>query len=252
MQSRIRKAPKIYFSFRSPFSWLGIDQVLERRPEVVEACAWVPYFDPSPETDAALREAGGGFHYVQMSKAKHLYILQDAKRLCDKYGKSMQWPIDRSPLWEVPHLAWLAAEPERRLDVYRSIVSMRWGSGVDICDPDLLADRLAADGLDRSLALAYTSLAVREQAVAGLVEAYNDDVFGIPYFKSGSRRYWGLERVDWFLAAYDDWRTTGSHRGVIPHEQAGTTAGASSADDTDITAAGMEAAMDTDSPGGCG
>ena len=247
MQSRIRKAPKIYFSFRSPFSWLGIEAALRRRPELISTCAWIPYFDPSAATSAALAAAGGSFHYVQMSKAKHLYILQDAKRLCDKYGEQMSWPVDIAPVWEVPHLAWLAAEPEQRYDVYRSIVAMRWGLGADICDPELLAERLAADGVDPSLAQAHTVPEIQQQAVGCLYEAYNDDVFGIPYFKSGSHRYWGLDRVDWFLAGYDHWRNNGTHGVVIPPANAEIFS-----PPRELASVGLDVALDTDSPGGCG
>ena len=236
MQSRIRRAPRIYFSFRSPFSWLGVDRLLTLRPSVVEDCAWIPFWDPSPMTDSALRAGGGGFHYTQMSKAKHLYILQDAKRLCEKYGKQMQWPVDRDPTWEVPHLAWLGAPPADRWAVYRSITEMRWETGQDICDPDLLAAHLEGRGLDPALATQHGSDEVRADGVQCLVEAYNDDIFGIPYFKAGAHRFWGLERVDWFIATYDAWRDGRSFAAVVPGLGTGP--------------AGPP--LDVDSPGGCG
>lgn len=235
MQSHIKKAPKIYFSFRSPFSWLGVDRLLTRRPSVVDDCAWIPFWDPSVQTDAAVTAAGGGNHYVQMSKAKHLYILQDAKRLCTKYGKSMAWPIDRDPVWEIPHLAWLASDPADRLRVYSSITDMRWRTGENICDANALEHRLSTDLLNPALALAYEDEAVQRRAVGCLTDAYNDDIFGIPYFKAGSHRFWGLERVDWFIAAYDKWRETGKFEIVVP---------------TELVSANVQA--DTDAPGGCG
>ncbi|MEK8171043.1 hypothetical protein NKH77_20400 [Streptomyces sp. M19] len=44
-----------------------------------------------------------------MSREKHFYILQDVRRLLRDRGLPVAWPVDRDPVWEVPHLAYFAA-----------------------------------------------------------------------------------------------------------------------------------------------
>ncbi|WP_412076468.1 DsbA family protein [Streptomyces xanthophaeus] len=231
--------PRIYFSLRSPFSWISLQLIEKTRPEVLETSELLPYWDPAPETLEALKAQRGDYHYTQMSRAKHLYILQDTKRLTRRLGLTMVWPVDRSPRWEVPHLAWLAASSEDRPAVYRTLMEARWGRGEDICDEEHVADLFAAAGLDPQLARAHKDADVAARGVEVLVRAYKDDVFGIPYFKAGSQRFWGMERVGWFLSCYDQWLETGKFS--QPDEPVALP-----------STGGLTESLDADSPGGCG
>ncbi len=200
---------RVYFSMRSPFSWISLKAIEATRPDVLETSELLPFWDPAPETLDALRALGGDYHYTQMSRAKHLYILQDTKRITRRLGLTMTWPVDRAPRWEIPHLAWLAALPEDRPIAYRAFMDARWGRGENICDEDVLAGLLSGAGLDAALAQAHKDESVLARGAEVLLRAYRDDIFGIPYFKCGSQRFWGLDRVGWFLACHDQWRDTG-------------------------------------------
>nr|AFV52182.1 isomerase [Streptoalloteichus sp. ATCC 53650] len=200
-----RRRPRVYFSLRSPYSWLTVRRLRAEAPTCLDEVDWLPYWDPDPITLAALEERGGEFHYVQMSRAKHLYMLLDTKRLAQAQGVDMAWPVDIDPWWELPHLAWLAA---RRLgrpwEFYDALVAARWGRGDDICLPEVV--RVAAEqaGLDpEALLAAPEDPEIRETAADCLHQAYLDDVFGIPYLKWGRHRFWGYDRLDAFL---DVWR----------------------------------------------
>lgn len=201
------KPPRLYFSLRSPFSWMAIRQLQERAPEVLETLEHVPFFSPDKITAAGLEERGGTFHYGEMSKAKHLYILYDTKRLAAKYGYQMRWPIDTGQeWWDLPHLAWLKA---RELGVHReyyaAVTAARWERGEDICLTEPLRKICDDAGLDgAALVAAADEDHYREQGVNALMQAYQDDIFGIPYFKLGRLRFWGLDRVEDFLAAHAD------------------------------------------------
>jgi 2-hydroxychromene-2-carboxylate isomerase len=195
------KRPRVYFSFRSPFSWMAILKAGLDHDQL----EFVPYWDPDPRTEAALKERGGEFHYVQMSKAKHLYILQDTKRQAARLNLAMRWPIDIDPWWEVPHLAFLMArEQDAEAAFYREATAARWERGEDICTPEVIAAVAERAGLDGAeLAAATEDPKIREQGVDCLYQAYHDDIFGIPYFRTGRHRFWGLDRVDDFLDAVD-------------------------------------------------
>jgi len=200
---RKKKPPRLYFSLRSPFSWMAVRQLEERLPEAPDIIEYVPFFEPDASSSAALDEVGAKFHYVAMSKAKHLYILHDTKRLAARFGYRMVWPIDVDPWWELPHLGWLKG---RQLGVHRefydAVMAARWERGEDICDLDTLRRTLDKAGLDpEPLVTAVDDPAIRAEGVAALVDVYNDDVFGVPYFKLGRERFWGLDRLDDFLVA---------------------------------------------------
>ena len=227
----MKRPPRVYFSLRSPYSWLALERLRRERPGLRERLRFVPYWDPDPDTERALAGRGAEFHYVQMSKAKHLYLLQDTKRLAQRLGIRMAWPIDVDPWWEVPHLAWLRA---RRVGLhwtlFDALAEARWGRGDDICDPDVLRKTADGAGLDGAwLAEAARDPDVREEGVDCLVEAYEDDIFGIPYFRVGRHRFWGFERLDQFLAELDGPSTPPVPSAVLP-----------------------DRSYDTDTPGGCG
>jgi len=240
--------PRIYFSLRSPFSWISLNILHANRPDVLTTCELLPYWDPAPETVDELETLGGTYHYTQMSRAKHLYILQDTKRITARLGLAMAWPVDRSPRWEIPHLAWLAAADDERPLVYGALMEARWHRGDDICAEDLVEDVLARAGVDASLARAHKDPAVLAAGARVLHRAYRDDVFGVPYFKFGNQRFWGLERVGWFLACFDRWRETGKF--AQPDAPAAVPDLDVLVDANALLDAG--ALFDTDEPGGCG
>ena len=198
----MRRGPRVHFSFRSPYSWMAVSRLLQQVPDAHERIEFIPYWPPDPCTTAALTTAGGEFHYSHMSKAKHLYILHDTRRQAAKLGLAMIWPIDDDPWWELPHLGLLLA---RRLgkgpEFYAAVMAARWERGQNVCDADVIQQISEQVGLNgESLLAAPASPQIRAEGVACLFAAYEDDIFGIPYFRVGRHRFWGLDRVDDFVA----------------------------------------------------
>jgi 2-hydroxychromene-2-carboxylate isomerase len=200
------RRPRLYFSFRSPYSWMAVQRLRRAIPDLFEVAEWYPYWDPDVDTERALRERGAQLPYQPMSKAKHLYVLGDTKRLAGRLGLAMAWPVDHDPWWEVPHLAWLAA---RRIGAgqrcYDALVTARWQRGEDICERAVLRRVVADAGLPAELLhAAVDHPQVRAEGVDCLFAAYEDDVFGVPYLRLGRQRFWGIDRVEMFLEAYRD------------------------------------------------
>jgi 2-hydroxychromene-2-carboxylate isomerase len=183
---------------------MAIDVIRRRVPDFLARVDMVPFWDPDANTTAALEAAGAGLHYVPMSKAKHLYVLQDTRRAADRLGLRVRWPVDVDPCWEVPHLAWLSA---RRMGLaepfYDAVIRARWQHGNDVCEPSVI-DRLAQEvGADPGrLSGAVGDAETRAEGVRCLTEAWHDDVFGVPYLRLGRHRFWGLDRVEHFLDLY--------------------------------------------------
>ena len=197
-----RGTPRFYFSLRSPYSWLAYRQLLDHYPDVAGLVEWVPFWEPDERSAAALVAQGGRFPYSTMSKAKHLYVLQDVARLARAAGLVPTWPVDRNPVWEVPHLAYLVARDKGRGPEYiEAAYQARWQRRRDICDPATVGEIGASLGLDAAeLAGAWQDERLRAEGVRVLLEVCRDGVFGVPFFVHGHSRFWGVDRLAEFAA----------------------------------------------------
>uniref|UniRef100_A0AAU2V4I8 2-hydroxychromene-2-carboxylate isomerase n=1 Tax=Streptomyces sp. NBC_00003 TaxID=2903608 RepID=A0AAU2V4I8_9ACTN len=200
------RTPKFYFSLRSPYSWLAHRELTRDHPDIADAVEWRPFFEPDEVSTRMLTEAGGSFPYTAMSRAKHLYVLQDVGRIAKSLDIKFSWPVDRDPVWEVPHLAYLVAEREGLGRQYVAAAHRaRWEEGRNICDRAVIGDIGAELGLDPDeLAYASDDPALRAQGVRLLLDVDTDGVFGVPFFVHGFNRYWGLDRLPAFVAHLRD------------------------------------------------
>ncbi|MEV6052205.1 2-hydroxychromene-2-carboxylate isomerase [Streptomyces sp. NPDC052107] len=200
---RARRPPRFYFSLRSPYSWLAYRDLLQRHPRTATALEWVPFFEPDELSRKLLAEAGGSFPYTPMSPEKHRYILQDVRRLAAERGLAFSWPVDRDPVWEVPHLGYLAAARHGRGPEYIALAARaRWELGQDVCDRSVVAGFGAELGLDpEELAAASDDPGLRAEGVRILLEIQRDGVFGVPFFVDHYDKYWGVDRLPAFVAA---------------------------------------------------
>jgi len=202
----VRATPVFYFSLRSPYSWLALHDLRQAYPELLAQLRLVPFWEPDAEYQTQLGQSGQAFLYSTMSREKHLYILRDVARLAARRGLRPTWPLDASPNWEVPHLAWVLADAAGKgLDFLVRATHARWHEGMDICDPEIVA-RIASElGLDPdSLAGAQTNAAARESGLAHLKSCIDAGVFGVPYFAIGRNAFWGIDRLNEFLAAINE------------------------------------------------
>ncbi|WP_424187018.1 2-hydroxychromene-2-carboxylate isomerase [Actinokineospora sp. G85] len=203
MSRKPKKQPRWYFSLRSPYSWFAFEQLRATDPDLLDAVRWVPTWEPDEVTAAMLAEAGVELPYVPMSMDKGRYILQDVRRLAQERGLAMTWPVDREPVWEVSHLAYLAAEAEGAgREFVAAAYQARWVRGRDISDPAVIADIAVGLGLDPvRLSTAWQDGALRERAMEPLREVWRDGVFGVPFFIVGHQKFWGVDRLPQFIGA---------------------------------------------------
>lgn len=260
---------RLFFSFRSPFSWMLVKRLQEAVPHPQDLIEFIPFWEPDARTYHALKQNGADFHYTQMSKAKHLYILQDTKRLAGQFGLRITWPVDINPRWEVPHLSWLRA---RRLGqgapYYAALMTARWQRGENICDPEVVRALAASVGINGDdLVVAIDDPGILAEGIDCLAEAYQDDIFGVPYLRYGRHRFWGLDRLDGFLNLFLPALEEGAQVSYHPPTEhqpkqgvAGTTTSqccsATEAsdpfDDVPLELQANVGGYDTDAAGGCG
>jgi len=245
----MRRPPRLYFSFRSPYSWMAVERLRRAVPDLFERFELFPYWDPDATMQRALRERGAELPYQQMSKAKHLYVLGDTKRLAARLGLRMAWPVDIDPWWELPHLAWLAARRAGLAErCYDALVEARWGAGADICEAEVFGKVVGDAGLDAEALLAAAGRDdVRAEGLECLVAAYEDDVFGVPYLRLGRQRFWGLDRVGLFVEELRR-AAAGAATHPGPEAQPGTEVDLFEVVDLDVPVG----AYDRDTAGGCG
>lgn len=201
--ARPSPALRFYFSFRSPYSWLASQCLPQLAPApVLAALDYVPFWEPDKCFTQQLRARGKEFLYRPMSRAHHLYILQDIRRLARDHGLAMRWPVDSDrPWWERPHMAYLAASriglgAACRDAIYRA----RWQRGEDICDPAVIARVAGEIGVAADILLmAPDDPAVCQDALAALESCIDANAFGVPYFVAGRESFWGSDRIDPFL-----------------------------------------------------
>lgn len=260
-----RRRPRLYFSFRSPYSWLALNRLRDEVPGGLDQLECFPYWDPDERTSAALAQRGGEFHYVQMSRAKHLYMLMDTKRIAERHGLAMAWPVDVDPWWELPHLAWLMARRHGRgWEFYDAVTEARWGRGENICDIDVIRAAAERAGLDPGkISGAPADAGIRDEGADCLYTAYLDDVFGIPYFKWGPHRFWGYDRLDVFIETWRHRDAGSSSLAGAPTADRASGNGASRGGPWNSAPGSRTAAeavapgaagdlYDLDTPGGCG
>lgn len=194
---------RFYFSFRSPYSWLAYQDFTARHGDLTARLSLVPFWEPDEHFRVALAAAGGSFPYVDMSRAKARYILQDVRRLARARNIQLAWPVDRGPCWEVPHLAYLLAARDGCGPAFiERVYSARWMEGRDISQPATIARIASALGLDPApYAGAAADPAIRAEGLRVLLDIESDGVFGVPFFVYGHQRYWGIDRLEQFAGA---------------------------------------------------
>jgi 2-hydroxychromene-2-carboxylate isomerase len=201
MPRKKNTTPRFYFSLRSPYSWLAYREMMTHHRELASRLEWRLFYEPDEASAAQLAERGGKFVYTEMSREKNRYILQDVGRLTKARGISVAWPVDRNPVWEIPHLAWLVAERQGLGHAYiDAVYRARFGQGRNICDRATIADIGRELGIDPDrLAGAADDPELRAEGVGHLVECGRDGVFGVPFLVHGFTRFWGLDRLDGFI-----------------------------------------------------
>lgn len=192
-----------FFAFRSPYAWLAYRLLTDSlSPKDLARIEFVPFWEPQPETLAALQEENGECLYRPMSKQRHLYILQDVKRLATGLSLPFKWPVDGPNVnWEWPHLAYLAADSRESRDRILDVVyQARWELGLNVFDRNSLGEILSREGFGDVAAALDDPAALRAQAVQALLRSYRNRVFGLPYFTVGRDGYWGVDRLPFALA----------------------------------------------------
>lgn len=181
-----------FFDLSSPYSYLAatqIEDVIRRgRGELV----WTPIV-----LGALFKETGNSMPAAVA--AKGAWMLQDLKLWADYY----EVPFKMSPHFPVnamtAHRLIIAAQQQGAPNVgalVRALFDAIWVHGLDVTQPEVLAELLAEQGLDADeLLTAATSQPVKDKLRQNTQQAQDQGAFGAPTFIIGDTLIWGNDRL---------------------------------------------------------
>lgn len=175
--------PRMYHSFRSPFSRLGLHLLVREGVE----------FDLIP---VIVWPDGLIFSDPVANPIKRSYVGYDAVRMTKRMGLPITIPdpfdVELGPATRVQ----LAARAlGKDVDFAIAVSDARWGEGKNVSDLSVLSECAAQVGLsDELVSSAQTDPAI-DTALADCKALINQDQpFGVPFAVFGAHRYWGHDR----------------------------------------------------------
>jgi len=195
---------RFYFSFRSPYSWLGfyrISKIIDQLPVTFE---FIPVYPPENSEK-----------FPTKKKGKMSYIDADIKRFVEAYGLTLKWPKPFDTNWVIPHAAYLYAnENNKGLEFGLAAHTARFSEGQDIGSNNVLKVIASDCGLDTNeIITAAHASEYHKKVLKGMVKTRMDKMFGVPFFIYNKERYWGNDRLEWLIR--DIYRHAGENLPVL-------------------------------------
>lgn len=195
---------EIYWSFRSPYSYLAIDRLaaINRGYEVK--------IDFKPVRPLALREPD----FFERGRKQFLpYLFQDAPREAERLGVPFGLPIpdpitmdmatgkvapDQPIMTMVMGLAYAAVAEDRGLEFAQVVGASIWGGAPNWCEKEVLGKTLQTAGFDLEKLTAWA--ADNEAAIAAKLEEYEAAQlvhhWGVPLMVLDGEPFFGQDRID--------------------------------------------------------
>jgi len=185
----------VYFSFRSPYSWLALYRLERLGPRLGAELRLLPVHP----------RAGSGFNDPAANHARLRYLIEDVGRMAQAYGLALRLPRSVDVRWVLPHAAFtFAQEQDRGLAFAVAASTARFGRGRDLGDLAVLEEVAAIVGLDPAgVVEAAQDPARHAQVEAGITAGMQAGVFGVPFFVYEGHHFWGNDRLEWVLREID-------------------------------------------------
>lgn len=176
---------RVYHSFRSPYSRLGL-HLIDRAGLKVTLIPFTGPADDVPFSDAS------------QNKLKMSYFMQDVPRMTMRLGLPISAPnpfdVDFAPSYK----AAVAADIDGFGMAFALAVSdARWGEGKNIAELETLkacAEKIGWSAAAVETAQSDVSVGKTLKEQRALIE--EDKVFGVPFAVMNGAKYWGHDRFD--------------------------------------------------------
>jgi 2-hydroxychromene-2-carboxylate isomerase len=188
-------AVTLFYSFRSPYSWLAVRRL--QRVELDAELRCVAVFPPPGMTPASTS-----------SPRRLAYTRDDATRIAAAYGYTVRWPETLDTEWVRPHgSAYWATEAGRGNEFILAAHAARFERGEDLGDAAVLAGIAREVGLDGDACVAAADEPARHSQVwKGMAEAQATGIFGVPTFVLDGELFWGNDRLEWLVRRLEQTR----------------------------------------------
>jgi 2-hydroxychromene-2-carboxylate isomerase len=187
----------LFYSFRSPYSWLGFHRARRVLPALDVDLRCVPVFPPP------------GMVTASTSTPRRLaYTLEDAARVAAAYGLTVRWPREVDTEWVRPHAcAYWAAEADRGDAFIAAAFAARFERGEDLGSAAALTSIAREVGLDGAACVTAADDPGRHRQVwQGMAEAQASGIFGVPTFVFAGQTFWGNDRLEWLVRTIEQTR----------------------------------------------
>lgn len=196
------KAIEIYWSLRSPYSYIGLTRAIQ-----LAAHYRVP-LRIKPVLPMVMRR-------MQVPRTKGFYIILDAKREATKYG--IEFGLVADPLGSGVERCYALIEFARAagkdVEFLESAARGVWAEGIRSDTDKGLRQLVERVGLDWQQARdVLEGEAWRESVQDNLAEMYGHDLWGVPSFTYGDVKVFGQDRLDCIERAIVDERQLQAHR----------------------------------------
>jgi 2-hydroxychromene-2-carboxylate isomerase len=188
---RTTEPVRMYFAFRSPYSWMATERVAQEGI-AIDPVAFIkpPAGTPPPNPIT--------------SPAKGAYVARDVVRLAKRLGFDFALPDPFDVDFSRPNNVFqLANEEDRALAFMLAAYRARFVEGRNISEDDVLCDIAVEAGLDPDATLvAADSADLRARSLMELEKTLETDrPFGVPFFVYQGEPFWGQDRIDLLLEA---------------------------------------------------
>ena len=130
--------------------------------------------------------------------AKRRYIFRDVMRRASDYGLLLQGPPKHpfNPL-KALRIATAIDDDERRKTFAVNVMNAAWSFGQDLTDDSVLDQITEGVGLESDWwRKAVDDADVKKQLITATQQAIDNDIFGVPTFRTDDELFWGDASID--------------------------------------------------------
>jgi 2-hydroxychromene-2-carboxylate isomerase len=192
------KTVEFYFDVVSPTSYLAFTQLPRIAQETGAEIGWRPVLL------GAIFKATGNASPMHVP-AKGRYMLQDMPRFAARYGVPMalnpHFPMNSLTVMRGATALQLQ-HPQKFLPYVTAMFKAMWIDALNLGDAQVLAQAIAAAGLDSDAILALAARQeVKDRLRADTEAAVKRGVFGVPTLFVGEQMFFGQDRLDFVREA---------------------------------------------------
>jgi 2-hydroxychromene-2-carboxylate isomerase len=192
------EAIKFYYDYKSPFTFLAFDPVLDLERTHRVQLTFIPH-----ELDVSGAYGGNLSQRTERDWYKVRYLYADVRRFARERGITIRGPqkIFDSRLALISGI--FAERAGHFRDYSRRVFTRFFLRELDIEDVDALAAVVAETGMDRDAFRHFVTGAGQAAIAEAFAQGDRDGIFGVPTMLIAGEPFWGNDRIEWLVKKLD-------------------------------------------------